>query len=256
MQSYFIGVDDTDAGDSIGTGAFARELMVRLEQRLAARSLGITRHQFLIHPNIPYTSHNSGACLELQTAAVPGDLAEAVREFISDLFHAGADPGFCLTRDGDDWTPLAAYGRRAQVEVVDRQEAVALARAVNVVLEERGGDGLGIVGALSSVGLRMSGEDGRFISLHGIRTQPESVTVAALLGSTPIDRVLDPQGRVLAPDVVIETRRWVRPELRGGRIVLPVVPVEPPEGTPVASASNRYRVAGKKPPKRHAKGPS
>ena len=96
QKRFFIGLDDTDFGDSVGTGALARELMVHLERDLGADSHGVTRHQLLVHPEIPYTSHNSAACLEVECDATLESLVDTCSEFVQFLFHPGADPGLSI----------------------------------------------------------------------------------------------------------------------------------------------------------------
>jgi hypothetical protein len=218
---YLIGVDDTDFGESIGTGALARELASFLALRHGATVAGITRHQLLVHPDIPYTSHNSAACLAVDSARSAADLAAAGREFVEFLFHPGADPGLCVAAVEDASAPeLQDFGRRAQVEIVKREEARALVTGRPIILEELGGTGLGMIGALAACGLRASGEDGRFISLPGARALSGPKTVAELKRAVAIDRVVDRSGRTLADDCVVETRGWIRPDLRGGVVVL------------------------------------
>ena len=62
MATIFIGVDDTDFGDSPGTGQLAQRLSKEITRR-GGKPLGITRHQFLMDPRIPYTGHNRGICI-------------------------------------------------------------------------------------------------------------------------------------------------------------------------------------------------
>ena len=60
-----IGIDDTDNLESRGTGFRARQLGGRLAEAGLGKVRGITRHQLFVHPSIPYTSHNSSACLDV-----------------------------------------------------------------------------------------------------------------------------------------------------------------------------------------------
>jgi hypothetical protein len=220
---FLIGIDDTDAAESIGTGALARELNGRLERQLGAVPRGITRHQLFVHPDIPYTSHNSSACLAVDCDAPLARLAAECRELLTALFHPGADPGLCLAApEMLAAAKLVDFGRRAQRQVVARAEAEALARAHDVLLEPLGGSGLGVIGALAGGALRASGDDGRFVSLPGARQIAGTRTVAELRARVGIDAVVDAAGADLAPGERIDTRGWVRPELRGGRVVLPV----------------------------------
>jgi hypothetical protein len=222
LNKYFIGIDDTDAGDSIGTGALARELMQLLVRDFKAINRGITRHQLLVDPRIPYTSHNSSACIEIECAGDFGSVADACRRFVDYLFHPGADPGLCLVRAEQSFGDAEAFGRLAQREVVDSETARNIARSSEFLLEERGGSGLGIIGALSACGLRMGGQDGRFIALKGIRNAEEIMTAAKILASSGIEEIRDQHGELLTGEIPIATRNWLRPELRAGRVILDV----------------------------------
>jgi tRNA(Ile2) C34 agmatinyltransferase TiaS len=63
---YLIGIDDTDNLESRGTGFRARQLGERLAHDGIANVEAITRHQLLVDPRIPYTSHNSSCCLVIE----------------------------------------------------------------------------------------------------------------------------------------------------------------------------------------------
>lgn len=222
-QRYFIGVDDTDYGDSIGTGALARELHILVRRHLGLASLGITRHQLLVHPDIPYTSHNSSACIGLEGNTSVEELARLGEAFIAHLFHPGADPALCIA-PADRFSPeCIEFGRRAQEEVVQKGEAVALADGCGIFLKELGGTGLGAIGALCACSLRASGNDGRFISLPGIREIAAEATVGTILSTTEIDIVVDEDDNPVPESGVVAAAGGVRPNLRNGVIVLPVL---------------------------------
>ena len=58
----FIGFDDTDNEDSdFGTGKVARWYVKLIS--VGGRVWGVVRQQLLVDPRIPYTSHNSSACV-------------------------------------------------------------------------------------------------------------------------------------------------------------------------------------------------
>ena len=221
-QTWYIGIDDTDYGDSIGTGALARELQVRLAGRLGAGTRGITRHQFLVHPDIPYTSHNSSACLEVTCGADLVEIAASCEDLVAALSHPGADPGLCIRRGGELTPAALAFARRAQAEVVNKAEVVAMAAREGAYLRELGGAGIGVIGAFAGCALRMSGDDGRFISLRGIRDFRGDATAGEIMTGTPVQTVVDEDGNTLGAGVAIRTNHWVRPSLKSGRIVLVV----------------------------------
>jgi hypothetical protein len=218
-QQLLIGIDDTDAGESIGTGALAREVHMLLTRDFDVTSLGVTRHQLLVHPDIPYTSHNSAACLCIEGGECAA-VMEAVRELLLHLFHPGADPGLCVGYLEQFSHYVQDYGARAVSTIVTQREANSLAKQAGITLLGLGGTNDGIIGALAACGLRASGQDGRFISLPGIRELPQRVTVAEVLRLTPIDEVVDETGSSVDGAVEFQTLGWVRPDWRGHRIVL------------------------------------
>jgi hypothetical protein len=220
---FLVGVDDTDNHESIGTGALARELMGRLERELSATSRGITRHQLYVHPDIPYTSHNSAACLALDCEAGAAPLAAACRALIGQLFHPGADPGLCVAAPERLAHPeLADFGRRAQREVLPRARADELSRRHELILEPLGGTGGGVIGALAAAALRAGADDGRFIAWPGARQIAGVLAAGELAARLSLDGVIDGDGAAVGAAEPVETRGWVRPELRGGKVLLVV----------------------------------
>ncbi|MBM3269758.1 MAG: hypothetical protein FJZ01_19170 [Candidatus Sericytochromatia bacterium] len=218
-----IGVDDTDYGDSIGTGGFARELQLKLVHDLGAVPLGVTRHQLFVHPDIPYTSHNSAACIAIECSADLGQVAALCKDFVAFMFHPGADPGLCIAPAGRPAAEVLAFGQRAQTSVLTLAEAEELGKAAGWGLWGLGGTNGGMIGALCAVGLRMGGDDGKFLSLRGIRSIPKgAIAVSALKERTSIEIVRDTAGRDLADEETVIARHGVRPELARGRIVLTV----------------------------------
>lgn len=163
-------VDDTDdLTKETSTGKVAELIAGRVAGLGGQVELGVTRHQLLLDESVPYTSHNSSMAF---TAWVPQgcceELWQQAAEVVRGEMSAAADPGLCLAvlpGDADDplLYELIDYGRRAKAEYVSKERAYALAGRIPWLrLEELGGDGQGVVGALAGVGLRLSGSDGRF----------------------------------------------------------------------------------------------
>ena len=216
---WLIGLDDTDMPDTRGTGRLARMLADALAER-GLRDQGVTRHQLWVHPSVPYTSHNSAACLAVAgTLNGAGDDFAWVCRFVADHSPAGADPGVCLGRPEAVGREAMAFGRRAQREWVRRQEAEAIAQQSGLRLAGLAGTRDGMIGALAAVGLRAEGNDGRFIGLGGIRELGETARVTELLAAG-IDAVACRDGPEPQPDDRVETLGWARPRLLDGRAVL------------------------------------
>lgn len=221
--TWLIGIDDTDNEESIGTGRLARLLAAHLESQGLLAGTSVTRHQFLVHPDIPYTSHNSSACI---AAVAPADAGTALlagaRDFLLENFHAGANPGLWVCPAASVPDSLFGLAQRAQREVLELDEFDAATRGMDAGLWWGGETGQGRIGAASGVALRARGEDGRFIGLRGIRDLSGMLPVSDIMARSDVDAVETDGGEMLAPEVLVDTRDWVRPSLRGGRPVLVV----------------------------------
>ena len=62
-MNIFIGLDDTDNKESRGTGHLARVIAENLAEQYEV--VGVTRHQLLFDPRVPYTAKNSCAAVIL-----------------------------------------------------------------------------------------------------------------------------------------------------------------------------------------------
>ena len=218
MTTILIGLDDTDNHESPGTGNLARRISAECERRgMTARS--VTRHQFLLDPRIPYTSHNSGACVAVEADDGPAAAAFAY-DYVAEASAEGSDPGVVVADIRCVPQAVSDFGTRATREVLEMSEAVALAQQAGLDLRELGGSGQGIIGALASIGLHAEGNNGRFIDLPGLRDLPERV---ARQDISQLGIHLAHQGpRQPGPGDAYETLGWIRPTLSGGRPVLPV----------------------------------
>ena len=224
-MELLVAIDDTDntQPDCIGTGRLARMLAGELIARGLAGAADVTRHQLLVHPDIPFTSHNSSACLALGGLAAGADaVADAARRFLLEHFQADANPGLCVIAPGAVPPFLLAFAKRAQVEVLGLAEADEVAARLDGSVWWGGETGQGRIGAMAGAALRHSGDDGRFIDLPGIRGLVGTLSVCEIRARSPIARVETLEGEALPDETLVDTEDWVRPALRGGRPVLRV----------------------------------
>ncbi len=150
MGLILIGIDDTDNDTSPGTGHLARQVLGRCVE-LGMRSRGITRHQFLLDAAIPYTSHNSGACVAVECDSGVAEVG-FVFHFVARAAAEGSDPGVCVACGQEVGDDVVAFAHRATTEVLGIREAFATAREAGLKLYGLGGDCQGVIGALASVG--------------------------------------------------------------------------------------------------------
>lgn len=205
----YICVDDTDdLTKSTSTGKIADLIAQEIIAMGGTMERGITRHQLLLHDDIDYTSHNSSMCMVIDIDGVEiSTMQEAAVKVLKANMAESSDPGLCFCRLDQLKSPeqLIAYGKRAQNEVIKKQEAYDLAEQLGgTVLEEYGGTGCGVIGALAGIGLRLSGCDGVFRGSKGGKFDNQSHTVAEWKELTDIELFLDFEGNVLTDDDIVE----------------------------------------------------
>jgi tRNA(Ile2) C34 agmatinyltransferase TiaS len=210
----FIGLDDTDTLESRGTGYLARQIAAALAADYSV--LGVTRHQLLVDPRVPYTKNNSCAAILLDADGTSDvtRLTEQVRALMLASFQPGSDPGLCVA--GIVPAPVTEFGRRAQRQVVKKKEASRLAEASGITLLGLGGTQDGIIGALAAVGLAASGDDGRYVLVGRSRELQDLQPVSALL-EAGIAAVQTRDGEPVTEGLVQTDK--LRPARRGGQAI-------------------------------------
>jgi tRNA(Ile2) C34 agmatinyltransferase TiaS len=218
----YIGLDDTDNKTSRGTGRLARAIAAQLAQHYTV--LGITRHQLLFDPRVPYTSHNSSATIHLHENGIDdlSELADTVQAHMLADWQEGSDPGLCVTRDVTD--AMIAFGQQAKQTIVRQSDAYEVANRCGCILRGLGGTRDGVIGALAGVGLAGSGQDGRFILLGSARDLQGVHTFQTILESG-VAEIRPLEGQLLERGLV-DTRGKLRPAFRDSRPVLFVAPHE------------------------------
>lgn len=216
-------IDDTDDMESRGTGELATAIASAVEQWGWGKSSGVTRHQLLVHPDIPYTSHNSSMCFtaELQNQCL-NDVIEYAADFLSREKAEGSDPGLCVvdTEALNYPEQLIEFGYRAKKEVVSKTEAYDLAaRLQGVHLSEHGGTGQGIIGALAGAGLRFGGNDGRFKGKLKLSTGKNLVKVRDIYEQTGVDLVRSIGGMMPEQDDLVVLGDTLKAVLLEGKSV-------------------------------------
>jgi hypothetical protein len=221
-------IDDTDSIDSDwGTGELAARIVENLEACGWGKAYGITRHQLFIHPDIPYTSHNSSMCFAADiNETYLDELINYAAGFLSKESAAGSDPGLCIAVPEKLKNPetLIAFGYKVKEKVVTKEEAYSLAQQLGIHLSEHGGTGQGVIGALAGAGLRLSGNDGRLKGKLKLKSENGVISVADILSQSQVDIVRSLEGVVLADNVLIRLGDMVKSVLLDGKNVLLVYP--------------------------------
>jgi len=245
LIQILVSIDDTDNLESPGTGELASRIAADLECNGWGKSSFVTRHQLLVHPDIPYTSHNSAMCFSTEIAAdCLENIISHASGFLARESAVGSDPGLCVAvidrLTGSD--ELIRFGRSAKESVLTKESAYELAQRSGVHLSEHGGTGQGVIGALAGVGLRMSGNDGRLKGQLIFAAPGGTVSVAALLDREDIDEVRAQDGGILANRDRVRLGEKVKTVLLDGKAVLLVVPVEGTPDGPVWQTCSRQQL--------------
>jgi hypothetical protein len=228
-MQILVGIDDTDNIEFGATGQVARKLSKHIEKKGWGRSFALTRHQLLIHADIPYTSHNSSMCFGADIdESYLDDLIRHAADFMVKEMADGSDPGLCIAVTEHLSQPelLVEFGFKAKKIVLTKQDAYDLAEQSGVHLSEHGGTGQGVIGALAGVGLRLGGNDGRTQGQLHIISDNDIISVGALLAQGQSDLVKTLDGAVLGDDELIELREFLKNVLLDGKFVLLVCPAD------------------------------
>lgn len=220
----YLGIDDTDIVGSPGTNQLARAIVARLGS--SARGAIVCRHQLFFDPRVPYTSRNGSASIQLPSADLQRDaLIATVREVMLGWYIEGSDPGLAVTNTVCN--EMLGFAARAKREVVTQDEAREVARRSACHLEGLGGTNQGIIGALAAVALSAGGEDGRVVHVESWPWPDALVGVqpSAAIRARGVADIRTVTGEPFTADE-IDVGKHLRPNWRGGRIVLYVEPRE------------------------------
>lgn len=219
----YIAIDDTDdLTKEISTGQIAEYILKDIKNRKLGHTEKITRHQLLLHPDVEYTSHNSSMCftVDLEDRADIEIIKKIAVDNILKYKSDKSDPGLCigLFEDMKNLEDLIDYGKKTQKEIITKDEAYEMSKKTNVFLNEYGGSGIGVIGALAGVGLRIDGNDGWY---RGIVFSPQiPSTVKDLKNNTEIESVINKEGIELKDNIIIYGTDQIKPLLRNNKMTV------------------------------------
>lgn len=238
---FLIGLDDTDNLESCGTGYHARSICSSLDSLGLATRNYITRHQLLVSPLVPYTSHNSSACVRI--TAEPDNfpaIRDFCRNYLAENSAEGSDAGLCIASEDVFTTETQRFGVLCKRRLVTQSQARQLAESNGIYLEGLTGTQDGVIGALAAAALHASGSDGRLLWLDGLReVADQRIRLGELRDRTSLSFIQSIEGELLVDeDLMIEMGPWPRAVMLGGE---PVLIVEKGEG----HEPDEWRVAAK-----------
>lgn len=219
-MTIYICVDDTDNLNSRGTGRLARAIAGTISKKYPV--IGVTRHQLYVHPDIPFTSHNSCGVIHVDSddMEIMDELFEIGKKEIYDDFIEGSDPGISVAHESQILPSLVAYSKDAKNTVLNQEKARTLAKNLNIHLEGLGGTEDGVIGSMAGLGLAFAGNDGRFLMKGNIRDYLGPQSVETLLNAG-IDAVYTVDGRLVTEGTVMNPEgKSVKPCPVNGKCIL------------------------------------
>lgn len=213
----YVGIDDTDTIESRGTGRLARTIAEELGRKYPI--FGVTRHQLFVHPDIPFTSHNSCAVIHVEASAVEiADVFLTSKKLMLADFIEGSDPGLAIAQSDKVTAAAVAFGQDAKRMIVTQERALTVAHNSGIQVEGLGGTNGGIIGAIAGIGLASLQNDGRFLLKGKNRELTGIQSVTEVLGAG-IDQIMTLQGVLLTDGKVIIPKN-ATPSFIHGKAVL------------------------------------
>lgn len=238
-----IGLDDTDNLESCGTGFHARTIAKTIEDMGLGACVHITRHQLLFSPLVPFTSHNSAACVRVRTNSVHVPAIETyAKDYLEKNSAEGSDAGLCVVAEKAVPKQVQQFGYLCKRRLMFQAQARELAANSAMRLHGLTGTEDGVIGALAAVGLHSAGCDGRLLWIRGLRDMvDQTVSLADIFSHTGVDVVQTMDGAILtAPDSLIDLGSWARAVLLGGQAVLIVDKGDEDESANWRAAPKQY----------------
>lgn len=244
-MQILLSIDDTDNLDSMGTGELAGLIARNIERNGWGTCDFITRHQLLVHPDIPYTSHNSAMCFaaDIEESALDS-VIDNVSDFLARESAAGSDPGLCVAAVDRLKSPerFISFGFKTKENIIAKDEAYRLAGELGVHLSEHGGTGLGVIGALAGAALRLSGRDGRMRGNLRIGDDSGMTTVRDLLAHPWVDEVRSTCGTIPGYDDPVSLGEKVKTVMLDGCSVLLVTAKDASTCAPAWSSCSKHQL--------------
>ena len=193
---YLLSVDDTDdLTKETSTGYIACEIAKVLKKEYGLKvKRGVSRHQLLLEEGVPYTSHNSTMCIDIEGNMPIEEIEKIAEDIVYKNMAASSDPGICICNIDlyKDQLRLIDFGRRAKEFILTKNDAHDLCDTGSyIIAKELGGTGDGIIGAVAGVGLRLSGNDGTFRGKIHLDESIKTISVKELKDNYKVEDIVN-----------------------------------------------------------------
>ena len=218
-----MGIDNTSNHESVGTAKFARKVAKKISSKYPV--YGVSRHQFYVHPKIPYSLHNFGAVIHVNCDDIKSvdDIFIIIEDMMENEFNIGSNPGLAVAHENQITAAVINYGQEAKKIVLTQKRAVDLAINSNIRLKGFGKTGNGVIGAIAGIGLAATKNDGRFLQIGRVRDIKEPQPVESFI-KAGVEKIFTLDGLRVTDGIIFNNdNKPVKPSPINGEIVLFVV---------------------------------
>jgi hypothetical protein len=218
---FLIGIDDSGQPGKAGTDSLALGLGLHLQARGFATLMHISRHQLLPTDEFPGASVNQAYCLALSgDPNAQREIDMESRVYIMRNASAGSNAGLTLARSDRVNQRILSFAQACRSLVLQRQDALDLARASGLTTVGFTGSGSGVIGSLAAVGWRWQGSDGTITWMPGLDKLKGAMPFHQVLHHCSFDYVQSTRGHTPLFDEIIQLGAGPTPLLKENRTLL------------------------------------
>ena len=221
-MTIYVGIDNTSNTESVGTAKFARKIAEKISDKYPVYA--VSRHQFYIHPKIKYSTHNFGAVIHIDSEEENvDDVFLTIKRIIEKEYNTGSNPGLAVAHEDQISPAVINYGQDAKKSIITQKRAIELAKNSNIKLEGFGKTKNGVIGAIASIGLAATKNDGRFLQIGNIRTIKDPQPVEKFI-KAGVEKIFTLDGRMITNGIIFnDNNKPVKPSPINGKVILFVV---------------------------------
>ena len=118
-----------------------------------------------MHPKIKYSTYNFGAVIHLDCndEKFVDDILLTIKGIMENEFNMESNTGLAVAHENQISSAIINYGQDAKKSILTPKRAVDLAINSNIKLEGFGKTKNGVIGAIASIGLAATKNDGKFL---------------------------------------------------------------------------------------------
>ena len=222
-MTIYVGIDNTSNNESVGTAKFARRVAKKISDKYPVYA--VSRHQFYVHPKIKYSTYNFGAVIHLDCddEKFVDDIFFKIKKIMESEFNIESNPGLAVAHENQISPAIINYGQDAKKSILTQQRALDLAINSNIKLEGFGKTENGVIGAIASIGLAATKNDGRFLQIGHIRTIKEPQPVENFI-KAGVEKIFTLDGLRITKGIIFnDNDKPVKPSPINGEVILFVV---------------------------------